>query len=59
MSDKKVESAEQIARFRDTAKAIGCDEDKERFEKALGEIARHKPSKDRGKKRTRVKNAQL
>lgn len=35
---------DQLQRFIETARALGCDEDKERFEKALGEIARQKPS---------------
>jgi hypothetical protein len=36
---------EQLLRFLETARALGCDEDKERFEAALGKIARHKPPK--------------
>lgn len=30
----------QVARFVDTARALGCDEDKARFEAQLGVIAR-------------------
>lgn len=37
---------DQLSRFIETARALGCDEDKERFEKQLGEIATHKPVKD-------------
>jgi hypothetical protein len=33
----------QFDRFVETARALGCDEDKERFEEALGKIARYKP----------------
>jgi hypothetical protein len=47
MSAKKTtstsEKAAQIERFMETARALGCDEDKERFEGALGKIAAHKP----------------
>jgi hypothetical protein len=40
---RKTDSQDQVLRFVETARALGCDEDKERFEKALGKIARHKP----------------
>ena len=40
---------EQHKRFVETARALGCDEDKERFEAALAKIAAHKPSR-RGRK---------
>ncbi len=40
------EKPSQIDRFRETARRLGCDEDKEHFEKQLGEIAAHKPVKD-------------
>lgn len=36
-------SQPQFERFVETASALGCDEDKERFEKQLGKIAAHKP----------------
>jgi hypothetical protein len=36
----------QFERFVETARALGCDEDKERFEEQLGKIAAHKPVKD-------------
>ncbi|TAL77317.1 MAG: hypothetical protein EPN75_13240 [Beijerinckiaceae bacterium] len=39
------EKATQIERFRETARALECDEDKDRFEAKLGKIARHKPQK--------------
>jgi hypothetical protein len=34
----------QIGRFIETVRALGCDEDKERFEAALEAVAKHKPS---------------
>jgi len=33
----------QLDRFKETARSLGCDEDKERFEAALSKIAGHKP----------------
>jgi hypothetical protein len=35
----------QFDRFVETARNLGCDEDKERFEKSLGNIAAYKPPK--------------
>jgi hypothetical protein len=48
---KKIERQpeEQMKRFVETARALGCDDDKERFEAALGKIAAHKPDKSKGK----------
>jgi hypothetical protein len=40
------EKAAQLERFRATARALGCDEDKEKFEAALGTIAAHKPRRN-------------
>ena len=40
---KKQPVSAQVQRFIETARAIGCDEDRGRFEAQLGEIARHKP----------------
>jgi len=34
----------QFDRFFETARALGCDEDKEKFEAQLGKIADHKPA---------------
>jgi hypothetical protein len=52
MSSKKQEIApSQHDRFVDVARALGCDEDKEKFEATLGKIAAHKPSKDKAMKR--------
>ncbi len=39
-SEKQV--AEQVDRFRETARQLECDEDQERFEDKLGEIAKAK-----------------
>ena len=39
---KKPTVENQFDRFVETARALGCDEEKERFEEALGKIARHK-----------------
>jgi len=33
----------QIERFRETARALGCDEDEAAFDEKLKVIARHKP----------------
>jgi hypothetical protein len=38
--------AAQISRFKSTSRALECDEDKDRFEAALGKIAAHKPTKE-------------
>jgi hypothetical protein len=38
-------AAAQHERFVETARALGCDEDKERFEEKLRRIAKAKPSK--------------
>ncbi len=40
-----IKKEEQLARFIETARKLGCDEDKERFEKSLGKIASYKPPK--------------
>ena len=40
---KRPTGESQLDRFIETARVLGCDEDKERFEGKLGEIARHKP----------------
>lgn len=42
----KSADAAQIERFRETARRLGCDEDKEKFEAQLGKIAEHKPAKE-------------
>lgn len=45
MSDKplKEHSPSQIDRFKETARALGCDEDPAAFDENLKAIARHKP----------------
>jgi hypothetical protein len=47
MTDDKKSREIQIERFKETARALGCDEDKEKFEATLRNIAssRRKPSK--------------
>jgi hypothetical protein len=40
---------EQFKSFVDTARKLGCAEDKERFEKSLGKIAGYKPPKKKQK----------
>jgi hypothetical protein len=54
----KTEKQTQVQHFIETARALGCDEDKERFEEALGKFARHKPPPDGPKhsKKTKTKN---
>jgi hypothetical protein len=42
----KPTEAEQHQRFVETARALECDEDKERFEETLGKIAAHKPKNE-------------
>ncbi len=37
---------DQLSRFIETARPLGCGEDKERFEAKLGEIVAHKLTKD-------------
>ena len=56
---QKAMPSEQIAAFIETARALCCDEDKERFEEALGKIARHKPPPDGPKhsKKTKTTNS--
>jgi hypothetical protein len=47
---------EQVSRFIETARALGCDEDKERFEAKLGKIARQRPKKESGAMRQKPKD---
>jgi hypothetical protein len=46
---KRTVSDPQVARFVEMARALDCDEDKDRFEAQLGGIARHKPTKSETK----------
>jgi hypothetical protein len=54
MSAKKINLTDtggsQFDRFVETARALGCDEDKKRFEESLGNIAAYKPPKKPSKK---------
>jgi hypothetical protein len=43
MSKKQENPADQSRRFIETARALECDEDKERFEAKLKRIAKAKP----------------
>jgi hypothetical protein len=45
MNERK-RDANQFDRFVETARSLGCDEDKERFEAQLGKISAHKPVKE-------------
>lgn len=45
----------QFSRFVETARKIGCDEDKERFEKSLGKIAAYRPPKKDGAVKSELK----
>lgn len=40
---KDAASAEQLERFKETARALGCDEDEAAFDEKLKAIARPKP----------------
>ena len=46
MSQDTPKKISQHERFVETARALGCDDDKERFEAALGKVASHKPCED-------------
>jgi hypothetical protein len=52
MTDKPSHK-DQFERFKEAARQLGCDEDKERFERKLGQIA---TAKARPPKQTRGKN---
>jgi hypothetical protein len=52
MTDK-LSPKEQLERFKQAARELGCDEDKERFERKLGQIA---TAKRRPKKRVKAKD---
>lgn len=41
-ADNKIK-ANQIDRFKEAARELGCDEDEARFDEKLKEIAKHKP----------------
>ena len=54
---QKPDSQNQISRFKNTARALDCDEDKDRFEAALGKIAAHKPDGQSAKAKSPSKRA--
>jgi len=41
---KKPDMSSHRDRFIATARELGCDEDEEAYKRALGKVARHKPS---------------
>jgi hypothetical protein len=57
MSSKPQNPKEQYNRFIETARKLGCDEDKERFEESLGKIAAYKPPPPKLKKSKTTKPA--
>ena len=50
VSQEKQPDKDQFKHFVETARKLGCDEDKEMFEKSLGKIAAYKPQKKPSKK---------
>ena len=46
LKDEMQANEDQAKRFIETARQIGCDEDKERFEKKLGRIASFRPARE-------------
>jgi hypothetical protein len=54
MNQEKKTDKDQFKRFIETARKLGCDEDKERFEKSLGKIAAYKPPKKPSKKASKI-----
>jgi hypothetical protein len=52
--EHKSDDKEKFNRFVETARKLGCDEDKDRFEKSLGKIAAYKPPKKPSKKPSKV-----
>ncbi|MGH6858115.1 MAG: hypothetical protein ACRECP_10900 [Methylocella sp.] len=53
MSNSLKSANHQYERFVDTARKLGCDEDKERFEGSLGKISAYKPPRKLTKKRAK------
>jgi len=43
LKQKKTNQKDQSSRFIEAARELECDDDKERFEKRLGKIAKAKP----------------
>ncbi|MGH6849826.1 MAG: hypothetical protein ACREDD_05185 [Methylocella sp.] len=50
MAQGKLPEKDQYSRFVETARKLGCGEDKERFEKSLGKVVSYKPPKKPSKK---------
>lgn len=43
MNDPKPESTEQVERFKEAARDLGCDDDPQHFKDRLGKLVKHKP----------------
>lgn len=41
----------QIDRFKEAARQLGCDDDKDKFEAALRKVASHKPARPSDRKK--------
>lgn len=50
---KATDNAAQIERFKETARALGCDEDEAAFDEKLKVIARHRTDNSSGLERPR------
>jgi hypothetical protein len=46
-SKDKCQKTPQLKKFTETASALKCDENEERFNEKLGKIARQKPNKEK------------
>jgi hypothetical protein len=42
-------SDEQVSRFKEAARELGCDDSEEAFDEALRKVARHRPKDGNGK----------
>jgi hypothetical protein len=58
MNPRQQSPKDQFEHFLETARALGCDEDEERFEKQLGKIATHKPKDSLDRNKARPKKEQ-
>jgi SET domain-containing protein len=45
-SKPEIQTADQAQRFKETARALGCDEDEAAFDEKLRAVARQKPKAD-------------
>lgn len=44
MTTSRSDQSEQLERFKQAARELGCDESEERFDEALRKVAGHRPS---------------